>query len=129
MQIKLSSILVNNQENALKFYTEKLGFIKEADIPMGEFRWLTVISPEGPDDVELLLEPLGFEPAKIYQQALYQANIAATAFSVKDIHSEYKRLKALGVAFKMQPTKTDTVTMATFDDTCGNIIQIYQLQT
>lgn len=127
MQIKLSSVLVRDQVKALKFYTEVLGFIKQADIPMGEHRWLTVVSPQGPDDVELLLEPLGFEPAKTYQKALFDSGIAATAFSVNNIHKQYERMCALGVSFKMQPTESGGVTMAIFDDTCGNIIQIYQL--
>ena len=93
---------------------------------MGEFRWLTVVSPEGPQEVELVLEPMGFAPARIYQEALFDAGIPLTAFAVDDIQKEYERLGKLGVAFKQPPTPMGPVTTAVFDDTCGNLIQIYQ---
>jgi predicted enzyme related to lactoylglutathione lyase len=127
MKIKLNSVMVENQDKALKFYTEVLGFIRKNDIPMGEARWLTVVSPEGPDDVELLLEPMGFPPARVYQKALFEAGIPLTAFAVDDIQAEYERLKKQGVKFTMEPTKTGPVTLAVCDDTCGNLIQIYQV--
>jgi predicted enzyme related to lactoylglutathione lyase len=127
MKIKLTSVLVNDQEKALKFYTDKLGFIKKTEIPMGEHRWLTVVSPEEPDGVEIVLEPLGFEPAKTYQKALFEAGIPLTAFQVDDIQKEYERLIALGIKFSMKPTPMGAVTLAVFDDSCGNNIQIYQV--
>ncbi len=126
MQIKLSSITVKDQDKALTFYTDVLGFVKKQDIPMGEHRWLTVVSPEGPADVELLLEPLGFPPAKTYQAALYEAGIPANAFAVSDIRGEYERLVGRGVEFKGEPTQAGPVTLAVLDDTCGNWIQLYQ---
>jgi predicted enzyme related to lactoylglutathione lyase len=127
MKIKLTSVMVDDQDKALKFYTEVLGFVKKSDIPAGEFKWLTVVSPEGPDDVELLLEPMGFPPARTFQKALFEAGIPSTAFAVEDIEQEYERLKKLGVVFSMEPTKTGSVTAAVFDDTCGNLIQLYQV--
>jgi catechol 2,3-dioxygenase-like lactoylglutathione lyase family enzyme len=127
MKIKLSSVLVDDQDKALRFYTGVLGFVKKNDIPIGEDRWLTVVSPAGPDDIELLLEPLGFPPAKTYQRALFEAGIPATAFAVEDIQTEYERMKNQGVAFRSEPTKAGPVTVAAFDDTCGNLIQLYQV--
>ncbi|HLG15672.1 MAG TPA: VOC family protein [Blastocatellia bacterium] len=127
MRIKLTSVMVDDQDKALAFYTEVLGFVKKADIPMGEARWLTVVSPEGPDDIELLLEPTGFPPAKTYQKALFEAGIPLTSFAVDDIQKEYERMERLGVAFKMKPTKAGPATIAVFDDTCGNLIQIHQV--
>lgn len=127
MKIKITSIMVNNQENALKFYTEILGFIKKTEVPMGEHKWLTVVSKEEQDGVELLLEPMGFEPAKVFQKALYEAGIPFTSFNVDDIQKEYERLKNLGVKFSMPPTVMGPVTIAVFDDTCGNNIQIAQI--
>ena len=127
MKIKLSSIMVDNQDKALKFYTEVLGFVKKTEIPMGEYRWLTVVSKEEQDGVELVLEPMGFAPAKVYQKALYDAGIPLTAFHVDDIQKEYDRLEKLGVAFSMKPTKMGPVTIAVLDDTCGNNIQLVQV--
>ena len=127
MKIKLSSVLVQNQEAALKFYTEVLGFVKKHDIPLGEYRWLTVVSPEAPDDIELVLEPMGFSPAVTYQKALFEAGIPSAAFAVDDIQEEYERLQKLGVVFRTAPTQTGPVTIALFEDTCGNLIQIYQV--
>lgn len=126
MKIKLSSVMVDDQGEALAFYTEVLGFEKKQDIPMGSDRWLTVVSPEGPDDVELLLEPMGFPPARTYQKALFEAGIPSTAFEVPDVQLEYERLVAAGVVFKSGPTDVGTTTIAVFEDTCGNLIQIYQ---
>jgi catechol 2,3-dioxygenase-like lactoylglutathione lyase family enzyme len=126
MKIKLNSVMVDDQDKALRFYTEILGFVKKTDIPMGEYRWLTVVSPEGTDDIELLLEPTAFPPAKTYQKALFEAGIPLTAFAVEDIEKEHERMKELSVLFKTEPTKTGPVTIAVFEDTCGNLIQIYQ---
>lgn len=127
MKIKLTSVMVDDQDKALTFYTEVLGFVKKTDIPMGEFKWLTVVSAEGPEDIELLLEPMGFTPAKIYQKALFDAGIPLTAFNVEDIHKEYERLKNLGVIFNSKPTEMGSATLAVFNDTCGNLIQMYQV--
>ena len=126
MRIKLASVFVSDQDKALRFYTEVLGFVKKTDIPMGNARWLTVVSPEGPDDVELLLEPMEFAPAKTYQKALYEAGIPLTAFAVEDIEQEHERMEALGVMFKTKPVKMGPVTVAILDDTCGNLIQLVQ---
>lgn len=127
MKIKLNSVLVGDQDKALKFYTEVLGFIKKNDIPAGEARWLTVVSPDAPDDIELLLEPTGLLAAQTYQKALFDAGIPLTAFAVEDIQKEYERMKELGVAFSMEPTKAGPATLAVFNDTCGNLIQLYQV--
>lgn len=127
MKIQLTSVMVNDQDKALKFYTEVLGFVKKTEILMGEFKWLTVISPEGHDDVELVLEPTGFPPAVIYQKALFEAGIPLTSFAVDDIQNEHERLEKLGVVFKNKPTQMGPVTIASFEDTCGNLIQIHQV--
>jgi predicted enzyme related to lactoylglutathione lyase len=127
MKIKLTSVMVDDQEKALRFYTDVLRFIKKRDIPMGEARWLTVVSPEGPDDIELLLEPAG-EIGKTFQKSLFESGIPLTAFAVDDIQGEFERLKAKSVAFKQTPTKIPGgPTMAVFEDTCGNLIQMYQV--
>ena len=126
MKIKLTSVFVDDQEKALRFYTEVMGFVKKEDFPVGEFKWLTVVSPEEPDDVELLLEPNDNPAAKSYQKALFEQGIAQASFAVDDIHKEHERLKGLGVAFMMEPTSAGPTTIAVFDDTCGNWIQIYQ---
>jgi predicted enzyme related to lactoylglutathione lyase len=126
MQITLASIFVEDQDRALRFYTEVLGFQKKHDIPMGKFRWLTVISPEGIAGVELVLEPMAFPPARIYQKALYDAGIPATAFMSADIQTEYQRLKARGVRFRGEPTPMGPVTVVLFEDTCGNLINLVQ---
>jgi catechol 2,3-dioxygenase-like lactoylglutathione lyase family enzyme len=127
MKIVLTSVMVDDQAKARKFYTEVLGFVISQDIPMGEATWLTVVSPEGPSGIELLLEPMGFSPARTYQKALFEAGIPLTAFAVDDIHHEFERLKGLGVKFKQEPTQMGPVTLAVFDDTCGNFIQIFQV--
>ena len=127
MKIKLSSIFVENQDKALQFYTEILGFIKKEEIPLGGAKWLTVVSPDEPDGTELVLEPNGNPAAKAYQRAIFEQGIPATAFAVEDIQNEYERLKNLSVVFRTEPTKMDEVIVAVFDDTCGNFIQIYQI--
>lgn len=126
MRINLSSVLVDDQEKALQFYTQKLGFIPMADIPMGEYRWLTVISPEGAKGVELVLEPMGFPPAREYQKALYQAGIPYTAFLTDDIETEVRRMKARGVVFRGEPQEMGPIKSVLFEDTCGNLINLVQ---
>ena len=116
--------MVNDQDKALNFYTEILGFVKKTEIPMGAFRWLTVVSKNYPDGVELLLEPMGFEPARVFQKALFDAGIPAASFAVDDIEKEYERMEKLGVIFKMKPTVMGPVTIARLEDGCGNLIQI-----
>lgn len=127
MKVKLTSVMVNDQEKALRFYTRVLGFRKKTDMPMGEGRWVTIVSPDEPEGPEVLLEPMGFPPARAYQKALFEAGIPHTAFAVDDVEKEYQRLQKLGVAFKTTPTKMGPATVAVFDDTCGNLIQIYQV--
>ena len=127
MKIKIASVPVKNQQDALRFYTEVLGFVKKTDIPMGEHSWLTVVSKDEQDGVELLLEPMAFEPAKVYQQALFEAGIPWTVFNVDDVDQEFERLVKLGVRFAMPPTVMGTVKLAVLDDTCGNNIQLVQL--
>ena len=126
MKIRLTSITVDNQDKALQFYTQVLGFVKKTEIPMGEHKWLTVVAAEEQDGVELVLEPLGFAPAKTYQQALFQAGIPVTAFYSDHIDEEYERLVKAGVVFSMPPTPMGTVKLVVFDDTCGNHIQLFQ---
>lgn len=126
MKIIVTSVLVDDQEKALRFYTEILGFIKKNDVPAGSYRWLTVVSPEGAEGVELLLEPNAFPPAQTYQKALFDAGIPATMFGIDDVRKEYERLKGLGVAFPTKPTAMGPVTIAVFEDTCGNLIQMAQ---
>jgi predicted enzyme related to lactoylglutathione lyase len=126
MRIKLNAVIVQNQEHALRFYTEVLGFTKKTDLPAGEFRWLTVVSPQEPEGVQLLLEPNAHPAAKAYQRALHEAGIPLTSFAVDDIEKEYHRLKALGVVFSAKPTSQGGSVVAVFDDSCGNLIQIYQ---
>ena len=128
MKIKLTSVSVDDQDKALKFYTQVLGFVKKRDIPLGEAKWLTVVSPEEPEGTELLLEPNADYPAmKALREALIRDGIPFTAFQVDDIQKEYARLKKLGVEFVMEPTNMGMTTMAVLDDTCGNLIQIYQV--
>lgn len=126
MKIKLNSVYVDDQTKALKFYTEILGFVKSKDILLGEFRWLTVVSAEEPDGTELVLEPNINIAARTYQSSIFEQGIPLTAFEVGDIHGEYERLKKLGVTFTLEPTPAGQVIMAVFDDTCGNLIQLYQ---
>ena len=124
MRIELSSVLVDNQEKALRFYTDILGFVKKTDMPVGKFRWLTVISPEQAGCVELLLEPNENSAAKTFQAAIFDQGIPFTAFAVDDVQAEYDRLTKRGVTFSTKPTGSPMI--AIFDDTCGNLIQIYK---
>jgi predicted enzyme related to lactoylglutathione lyase len=126
MQIKFTSIMVEDQEKALQFYSTVLGFEKMADIPMGEFRWLTVTSPDGIEGVELVLEPMAFPPARTYQKALFDAGIPATALITNDIAAEVARLKTRGVIFRGEPTNMGLITAVVFEDTCGNLINLVQ---
>ena len=125
MRIKLNSIFVDDQQKALDFYTEVLGFRKSQDIPVGEFRWITVASPEG-GDAELSLEPNVNPASKTYQEALFEQGIPITAFEVDDVESEFRRLSERDVVFSTKPKTAGDVTLAVFADTCGNLIQIYQ---
>ena len=124
IRITVTSVLVDDQQKALEFYTDKLGFVKKHDIDMGEARWLTVVSQADPEGTELLLEPDGHPAAKPWKQALVEDGIPATSFGVDDVHKEYERLKSLGVEFTQPPTEMGPVTTAVLDDTCGNLIQI-----
>jgi catechol 2,3-dioxygenase-like lactoylglutathione lyase family enzyme len=127
MRINLSSVLVDDQDKALRFYTEVLGFEKKTEIPLGEARWLTVVSPEDPDGTELALEPDGHPAAGPFKRALVEDGIPFTSFAVDDAQAEYERLSALGVRFTQEPTEMQGVTTAVLDDTCGNLIQIASL--
>ena len=126
MRIKLTSIMVDDQDRALRFYTEVLGFRKKQDFPVGEYRWITVTSPEGPDDLELALEPNANPAGKAFQEAMFSQGIPVAAFEVTDIAGEFARLTAKGIAFTRQPAEAGAVTFAVFADTCGNLIQLYQ---
>lgn len=124
MRINITSVFVDDQAAALRFYTDVLGFVKKADVPVGEFSWLTVVSPEQPDGVELLLEPSTHPAVPPYKQALVADGIPAAQFAVDDVQAEYDRLTQFGVTFTQEPTQMGPVTTAVFDDTCGNLIQI-----
>ena len=126
MRITLTSVLVDDQEKALRFYTEVLGFVKKTEVPMGEHRWLTVVSPQDPDGVELVLEPDEHPAVRPFKAALVADGIPFTSFAVDDVHAEFARLTARGVHFTQQPTSMGPVTTAVLDDTCGNLIQIHQ---
>ncbi|MFM2663586.1 VOC family protein [Vibrio mediterranei] len=126
IKIALTSVPVNDQDKALDFYTNMLGFVKKTEVPVGEHKWLTVVSPQEQSGVELLLEPMAFEPAKLYQQSLKEAGIPWTSFVVDDIAAEYERMSALGVEFSIAPREAGTVMIAVLDDTCGNYIQLMQ---
>ena len=127
IRITVTSVLVNDQDRALSFYTEKLGFRPALDIPLGEYRWLTVVSPADTGGVQLLLEPNIHPAAQAFQQALHADGIPATTFAVDDVHTEYERLRALGVEFTGAPAPAGTTIAAALDDTCGNLIGIHQL--
>lgn len=128
MRITITSVLVDDQSKALRFYTEILGFVKKADIPLGENRWLTVVSPESPEGPELLLEPDSNPAVRAatqgFKKALHEAGIPFTMFAVDDVQASYERLSELGVVFTMPPSNAGPVTIAILDDTCGNLIQI-----
>jgi catechol 2,3-dioxygenase-like lactoylglutathione lyase family enzyme len=126
MQIKFVSVMVEDQERALHFYTDVLGFMKVQDLPAGQYRWLTVTSPDGVNGVELVLEPMAFPPAHEYQKALYDGGIPATAFVTRDIRGESERLRSAGVKFRGEPVDMGPVTAVMFEDTCGNLIQLVQ---
>lgn len=126
MRIKLNSIMVDDQQKALEFYTGVMGFVAKHDIPVGEYRWITVVSPEGPDDLELVLEPNANPAGRTFQEALFAQGIPATAFESTDVEEDVQRLRAKGVVFTMEPTNAGAVTIAVFADTCGNLIQLYQ---
>lgn len=126
MKITLTSVMVDDQAKALAFYTEKLGFVKKTDLPLGEARWLTVVSPEGSAEIELLLEPNSHPAARVFQKALFEDGILATSFESADVQQEYERLTALGVVFRTPPTQAGPATVAVFEDTCGNLIEIHQ---
>jgi len=128
MKIHLTSVLVDDQEKALRFYTDVLGFEKKADVPLGEHRWLTVTSPGDPDGTELLLEPDAHPAAGPFKEALVGDGIPWTSFAVDDVRSDYERLKDLGVTFTQEPTDMGPVTTAVLDDTCGNLIQIAEMR-
>lgn len=127
MLIKLTSVTVRDQAQALHFYTQVLGFVKKTDMPLGEHRWLTVVAAQEQHGPELLLEPMAFAPAQTYQQALFEAGIPAAVFHVDDVTQEYQRLLGRGVVFSMPPTTMGPVTLAVLDDTCGNWIQLLQV--
>jgi catechol 2,3-dioxygenase-like lactoylglutathione lyase family enzyme len=126
MQIRLASVMVDDQDKALRFYTTVLGFAPKADIPMGPFRWLTVSAPEGAEGVELALEPMAFPPARRYQKARFDAGIPATAFITSDIRADFRRLQDLGVRFRGEPRPMGPITAVLFEDTCGNLINLVQ---
>ncbi len=127
MKMYIKSIMVDDQAKAFDFYTKTLGFVVKHDIPIGEHRWITLVSSEEPDGVELALEPNEYPAARTFQEALTADGIPWTAFSVEDIEAEVKRLEALGVKFTQPPMKAGEATMAVFDDTCGNLIQLIEL--
>jgi catechol 2,3-dioxygenase-like lactoylglutathione lyase family enzyme len=124
IRINITSVLVDDQDKALAFYTDVLGFVKKQDIPLGEARWLTVVSPADPDGTELLLEPDGHPAAGPFKKALVSDGIPFTSFAVDDVNAEFERLKALGVRFTQEPVNMGEITTAVLDDTCGNLIQI-----
>jgi len=124
MRIYVTSVLVDDQEKALRFYTDALGFVKKTDVPVGEHRWLTVVAPDAPDGPELLLEPDAHPAAKPFKAALAADGIPVASFAVDDVHAEFQRLRGLGVQFLQEPLEMGAVTTAVLDDTCGNLIQI-----
>lgn len=124
MRINLTSVLVDDQDKALRFYTDVLGFVKKTEVPLGAHRWLTVVSPEDPDGAELVLEPDEHPAARPFKQALLADGIPFTSFAVADVLAETQRLRALGVSFTQEPAQMGPVTTAVLDDTCGNLIQI-----
>jgi catechol 2,3-dioxygenase-like lactoylglutathione lyase family enzyme len=126
MRLGVTSVMVENQAQALEFYTTILGFQKMADIPFGAMRWLTVVSPDAPKGMELVLEPMAFLPARTFQQALFEAGIPATAMFTENIHADHVRLKSQGVIFRGEPTAMGPITAVVFEDTCGNLINLVQ---
>lgn len=128
MRIHLTSVLVDDQDRALRFYTEVLGFVKKTEVPLGEHRWLTVVSPEDPDGIELVLEPDSHPAVRPFKEALLADGIPFTSFAVDDVENEFKRLRALDVRFTQEPAEMGPVKTAVFDDTCGNLIQLAQVR-
>ncbi|MEV6339440.1 VOC family protein [Nocardia vinacea] len=128
MRINITSVLVDDQDKALRFYTEVLGFVKKTEVPLGEARWLTVVSQQEPDGVELLLEPDGHPAVRPFKEALVEDGIPFTSFAVDDLYAEYERLRELGVRFTQEPLDQGPVVTAVLDDTCGNLIQIAQMK-
>ncbi|MGW0120500.1 VOC family protein [Streptomyces sp. NPDC003327] len=128
MRIHLASVFVDDQDKALRFYTEVLGFVKKHEVPLGEHKWLTVVSPENPDGTELVLEPSAHPAVGPYRTALVEDGIPLTSFDVDDVHAEFRRLSDLGVRFTQEPVDMGPVTAAVFDDTCGNLIQITHMR-
>ena len=126
MRLRLTSIMVDDQTKALKFYTDILGFRKKHEFPAGEYRWITVVSPEGPDELELSLEPNANPAGRTFQEAMFKQGIPVAAFETRDIAGDYQRLISLGVVFTQPPTSMGAVTGAVFSDSCGNLIQLYQ---
>src|SRR5215471_16892476 len=126
MRIKLTSIMVDDQEKAVRFYTDVLGFVKKKDFPVGEYRWITVTSPEAPTDLELALEPNANPAGKAFQDAMFKQGIPLAAFEVGDLAAEFARLSGKGVVFTQAPTSAGPITLAVLADTCGNLIQLYQ---
>ena len=126
MKIFLVSVFVNDQEKALRFYTEKLGFVKKQDLPVGDYRWLTVVQAEGHKDVELVLEPNDNQAARSYQDEMHSQGIPLATFAVEDLDAEFDRLKGLGVKFPMKPTQSGDIRSAVLDDTVGNLIQLVE---
>lgn len=126
MKIKLHSVMVDDQAKALAFYTEVLGFRLLRDLPAGPYRWITVVAPEGPDDVELVLEPNANPAARAFQEAMFEQGIPLSAFEVDDVEAEFRRLTERGVAFTQEPVQMGPVRLAILSDTCGNLIQLYQ---
>jgi catechol 2,3-dioxygenase-like lactoylglutathione lyase family enzyme len=124
MRIRLASVYVDDQDKALRFYTDVLGFVKKTEIPFGALRWLTVVSPDDPDGTELVLEPDGHPAVKPFKEALSKDGIPFTSFAVDDVEAEYERLRGLGVGFTQGPEERGPAKTAVFDDTCGNLIQI-----
>ncbi|MFI6509946.1 VOC family protein [Streptosporangium sp. NPDC050855] len=124
MRIHLSSVFVDDQDKALRFYTDVLGFVKKTEVPLGEHRWLTVVSPDDPDGTELVLEPDEHPAVRPFKTALVEDGIPVTSFAVDDVHAEFERLRGLGVRFTQEPLDMGPVTTAVLDDTCGNLIQI-----
>ncbi len=126
MRIDICSVMVDDQEKALQFYTTKLGFVKMADVPVGDYRWVTVVSPDRSNNTELVLEPMGIPEARQFQQALYEKGIPWTAFRTDDIDGEYKQLKERGVIFRGEPAEMGPIKSVLFEDTCGNLINLVQ---
>jgi catechol 2,3-dioxygenase-like lactoylglutathione lyase family enzyme len=124
IKIAVTSVMVEDQARALAFYSDVLGFVKKTDIPMGEFRWLTVVSPAAPDGVELLLEPAHHPASKVFQKAMFDDGIPLTSFAVDNVQAEFERLSSQGVVFRTKPTAAGPVTIAVLEDTCGNLIQL-----